>query len=121
MSWVRRFSRKEILDFAELSGDRGSHHVKEERVMAHGLLVATLPTKLGGDINFIARDMHFEFLQAVYEGDRIECIAEITSWQELRSRIDCAFSFVCKNELGQRVMQGTSFGYIWKKTGSFAN
>jgi hypothetical protein len=31
------------------------------RLMAHGLLTATLPTKIAGDMNFIARQMTFEF------------------------------------------------------------
>jgi hypothetical protein len=40
--------------FADVSRDRGIHHVKSDedgRLLVHGLLTATIPTKLGGDID----------------------------------------------------------------------
>ncbi len=43
-------------------------------LMAHGLLTATLPTKLGGDLNYIARTMEFEFLRPVYAGEELRCV-----------------------------------------------
>ena len=47
----------------------------------HGLLTATLPTKIGGDINFIAREMIFKFHRPVFSGDTVRCevtILELT-------------------------------------------
>ena len=48
LSWSRTFTEKEIRLFARLSGDVGEHHLVPDakgRLMAHGLLTATLPTK----------------------------------------------------------------------------
>lgn len=61
ISWQRTFTDEDIRLFAKLSGDEGEHHLVADehgRLMAHGLLTATLPTKIGGDLNFIARE-HF--------------------------------------------------------------
>ena len=68
----RTFSLRDVELFAELSGDKGAHHMKpdsEGRVMLHGLLTATVPTKLGGDINYIAREILIRvFATGVYWG-----------------------------------------------------
>ncbi|MCI0477057.1 MAG: hypothetical protein L0Y55_12480, partial [Anaerolineales bacterium] len=74
--YQRTFSVEEIELFARVSGDTGAHHVAPDalgRVMVHGLLTATLPTKIGGDLNYLARDMHFVFERPVYAGDTITC------------------------------------------------
>jgi 3-hydroxybutyryl-CoA dehydratase len=50
-SYERTFTIKDVELFAKLSGDKGEHHMKPDgqgRVMLHGLLTATVPTKLGG-------------------------------------------------------------------------
>ena len=79
--WSRTFSEDDIRMFARLSGDQGIHHLVPDdkgRLMAHGLLTATLPTKIGGDINFIAREMTFQFHRPVFAGDTIECEVTLT-------------------------------------------
>ena len=71
-SFERTFTTKDVELFAELSGDKGSHHTSpdsEGRLMVHGLLTATVPTKLGGDINYIAREITYEFLRSAFTGD----------------------------------------------------
>jgi hypothetical protein len=58
ISWQRSFSEDDIRLFNKVSGDQGVHHVTPDekgRLMVHGLLTATIPTKIGGDMNFIAR------------------------------------------------------------------
>ena len=65
LTWSRTFTEKERLDFADLSGDKGAHHIQrdeEGRLLVHGLLTASIGTKIGGDFNFIAREMTNEFL-----------------------------------------------------------
>jgi len=50
-TWIRTFTDEDVRQFAEVSGDRGAHHVQpgpDGRVMVQGLLTATLPTKIGG-------------------------------------------------------------------------
>src|SRR6476660_8428166 len=78
--WQRTFSEEDIRAFAELSGDEGEHHLvpdEQGRLMAHGLLTATLPTKVGGDMNFIARELTFQFHRPVFAGDTIVCEVEL--------------------------------------------
>ena len=50
--------------------------------MVQGLLTATLPTKVGGDWNYIAREMNFEFLRPVFTGDTIRCEVTITQLEQ---------------------------------------
>src|SRR5205814_469728 len=60
LAWERTFSEEDVRLFGRLSGDEGVHHVaadEQGRLMVQGLLTATLPTKIGGDLNVIAREM----------------------------------------------------------------
>ncbi|OGS42595.1 MAG: hypothetical protein A2506_08615 [Elusimicrobia bacterium RIFOXYD12_FULL_66_9] len=69
--WTRTIHEADILRFAELSGDKGRHHMErgaDGRLVAHGLLTATLPTKLGSDWSYIARTMGFDFIKPVFSG-----------------------------------------------------
>lgn len=52
------------------------HHItpdEQGRLVVQGLLTSTLPTKVGGDHNLLARKMNFEFLRPVYTEDTIIC------------------------------------------------
>jgi acyl dehydratase len=113
--WSRTFTQEDIREFARLSGDAGEHHLnpdKDGRLMAHGLLTATLPTKIGGDINFIAREMKFEFQRPVFAGDTIECEVTITQYEpgEQYARVSSEWS--CVNQHGKEVMTGHGKGII---------
>lgn len=119
LRWERVFTAEEVLRFAELSGDRGVHHVapgEAGRLMLHGLLIATMPTKLGGDLNFIARKMDFDFLSPAYTGDRLVCCGKIEAVQERRARWKVGFSFEVTNQNGKAVMRGKSSGTILRKS-----
>lgn len=75
ISWQRTFTEADIRAFTAVSGDAGEHHLQPDaqgRLMAHGLLTATIPTKIGGDMNFIARVMTFQFHRC-FSGDTITC------------------------------------------------
>src|SRR5947209_2952395 len=102
-SYTRRITDDDINAFTELSGDRGRHHVQRDeagRLMAHGLLTATLPTILGGAVNYMAREMRFEFLGAVYGGDTLTCDGVVESVVAQRSRYKVAFTFEVRNQRG---------------------
>src|ERR687895_1419736 len=80
VSWERTFTPEDVRRFAEYSGDEGEHHSQPDeqgRLMAHGLLTATLPTKIGGDMNLIARELSFQFHRPVFAGDTIECVVTL--------------------------------------------
>lgn len=72
----RLFTKKDVEIFTQVSRDEGDHHIEpdeEGRLIVQGLLTATLPTKVGGDYNVLARTMNFEFLRPVYTG-RYHCL-----------------------------------------------
>ena len=101
--------------FAELSGDRGVHHVEADiygRIMVQGLLTATIPTKLGGDMNYIARHIVFDFVRPVFVGDTITCEGTVERVEPAEGRLHVSLSFVCRNQGGNEVMRGTTEGII---------
>jgi 3-hydroxybutyryl-CoA dehydratase len=114
-AWERTFTEEDVRLFGELSGDQGIHHVESDeqgRLMVQGLLTATLPTKLGGDMNFIAREMTFEFLRPVFAGDTIRCEATITQYEQTNEHINMAVSFECRNQKDKVVLTGYTHGII---------
>jgi 3-hydroxybutyryl-CoA dehydratase len=82
--------------------------------MAQGLLTATLPTKLGGDINYIAQTLEFEFIRPVFAGDTITCETETQNLTEEEERTLMSSEFVCHNQNGDEVLKGRSDGMIPK-------
>jgi 3-hydroxybutyryl-CoA dehydratase len=119
-SWERTFTVDEVLQFGKLSGDQGLHHAEPDeqgRLLVHGLLTATLPTKLGGDMNFIARQMVFDFLRPVFTGDTIRCVITITQYEHVNGHINMAASWECRNQHGKLVLTGHAHGII-RETGA---
>ncbi len=113
--WERTFTEEDVRLFARFSGDEGEHHLEPDqqgRLMVHGLLTATLPTKIGGDLNFIAREMTFRFHRPVFAGDTIRCAVTLiqfvpgAEFHQLRSQV------VCLNQHGKEVMTGEASGVI---------
>lgn len=116
--WRRSFTEEDIRRFAELSGDQGRHHLErdaEGRLLAHGLLTATLPTKLGGDLNYVARTMHFEFAKPVYAGDELLCRGIVDSALRKPGRLKTRMSFEVTNQRGEVVLKGTTSGVIYER------
>ena len=115
ITWKRTFTEEDIRLFGRLSGDEGIHHVQTDdqgRLMAQGLFTATLPTKIGGDLNFVARDMTFNFLRPVYANDTIECRVTITDLHEKRGTMYASSCWICVNQRGKEVMKGNALGII---------
>jgi acyl dehydratase len=115
VSWKRTFTEEEIRAFARFSGDEGAHHLVPDehgRLMAHGLLTATLPTKIGGDMNFIARQMTFEFHRPVFAGDTITCEVTLTELVPDDRYTRVTAQFVCRNQNGKEVMTGQTHGVV---------
>ncbi|MEO8433630.1 MAG: MaoC family dehydratase [Pyrinomonadaceae bacterium] len=115
LSWSRTFTEEEIRLFAKLSGDEGEHHLlpdEQGRLMAHGLLTATLPTKIGGDLNFIAQEMLFKFHRPVFAGDTIECEITVVDLEPTEKFMRLATTVVCRNQHGKEVMTGEASGVI---------
>jgi acyl dehydratase len=87
------------------------------RLMVQGLLTATLPTKIGGDVSFVAREMSFEFLRPVFTGDAI--LAELTVRETHREgeRSWATFDVVCRNQDGKEVLRGGVRGFVLDREG----
>ena len=115
LSWARTFTEDDIAVFAKLSGDQGEHHLipnEQGRLMAHGLLTATLPTKIGGDLNLIAREMTFRFHRPVFAGDTIECIVTLISAEQGDGFLSIVTAWKCTNQHGKEVITGGGSGII---------
>ena len=118
LSWRRTFTEEDITLFAKLSGDEGEHHLvpdEQGRLMAHGLLTATLPTKIGGDLNLIAREMVFRFHRPVFAGDTIDCVVTMTKADPADGYVNVSSDWTCTNQHGKEVMTGGGSGIIRNK------
>ncbi|MDW0117522.1 enoyl-CoA hydratase [Sporosarcina thermotolerans] len=117
ITFERTFTVRDVELFTEVSCDEGEHHItpdEQGRLVIQGLLTATLPTKIGGDANVLARTMNFEFLRPVFTGDTIKCEVEIEEyeWQENKNRTSISTFFICTNQEGIEVLKGSFSGVI---------
>jgi 3-hydroxybutyryl-CoA dehydratase len=113
--WERTFTEEDVQLFAQISGDRGIHHMEPDeqgRLVVQGLLTATLPTKLGGDMNYIARQLVFGFVRPVFTGDTIRCEVTITQLEKVEGHTNMASKWVCYNQKGKEVLTGHTHGII---------
>ncbi|CAJ1003112.1 4HBT domain-containing protein [Brevibacillus aydinogluensis] len=105
LTWERTFTEQDVREFCRISGDNGAHHVTPDehgRLVVHGLLTATLPTKIGGDLHVLARNMTFTFLRPVFTGDTIRCEVTITRYERQESRAEIAATAECYNQEGKK-------------------
>jgi len=113
--WSRTFTVEDVERFGQVSGDHGIHHVEPDaqgRLMVQGLLTATLPTKLGGDLNYLAREMLFEFLRPVFSGDTIDCVVTVSRVEKQPGRTYLEFEIVCTNQAGKVVLRASTKGVV---------
>lgn len=116
-TYTRTFTKEEVEQFAELSKDEGYHHLVADddgHVVLHGLLTATMPTKLGGELDYLARTMEFEFPRPAHTGVEITCESTLVSVDERDDRFEIESEFVCETEHGDVVLRGRSEGIVKK-------
>lgn len=114
-TWERTFTKEDILEFGRISGDQGRHHVEPDergRLMVQGLLTASIGTKIGGDLNYIAREMVSEFIRPVFTGDTITCEITLTNLEQLEGFKKVELKSVYRNQQGKEVIRGSSRGII---------
>lgn len=116
ISFERMFTKENVEMFTKVSGDEGKHHIKPDeqgRLVIQGLLTATLPTKIGGDNNVLARTMNFEFLRPVFTGDRIICKVKVEKYERQRNnKTAIVATFSCENQNEKEVLKGDFAGVI---------
>ncbi|WP_137290609.1 hotdog family protein [Natronorubrum halophilum] len=116
-TFERTFTVAEVREFGELSGDQQAIHTEpneEGELIVQGLLTATLPTKIGGDLSYLARRMDLEFRRPVYTGDRITCEWRTDVVDERDDRYEIEGSVVCTNGDERIVLDGKIDGIVWK-------
>ncbi|TWI56165.1 hotdog domain-containing protein [Halalkalibacter nanhaiisediminis] len=115
IKFERIFTVEDVELFTKVSGDEGTHHItpdQQGRVVIQGLLTATLPTKVGGDHNVLARKMSYEFLRPVFTGDTILCEVKIERFEKQGDRTHITATFVCQNQHEKDVLSGYFSGVI---------
>lgn len=115
----RTFTNEDVEIFTAVSKDEGVHHREPndiDQLVVQGLLTATLPTKIGGDLNVLARTMFFEFFRPVFTNDTILCEVTVDQFDEQKNnRIAIETSFICTNQADKKVMSGSFTGVILQK------
>lgn len=113
----RTFTVEDVREFGRITGDQQSIHTdpdEEGRLVLQGLLTGSLMTSIGGDLNYIARTMDFEFRKPVRTGETISCECTIVSTTERDDRylleIDVEFS----NDSGDIVLEAETTGLVSK-------
>jgi len=98
-TFERTFTREDVRQFAAVSGDTQERHTEPDedgRLMVHGLLTATLPTKIGGDLEVLAHTMEFEFRKPVYTGETISCTWTMERVEKQGDRYEITADVVCE-------------------------
>jgi len=73
-TYERSFSHEDVHQWAEISGDQQDRHFEEDeegRLLLHGLLTASLQTRIGGDLQVLASRMDLHYRRPVYTGQQI--------------------------------------------------
>ena len=103
--------------FAALSADAGRHHVVRDsldRLVVHGLLVASLATELGGRLDFLARTIELEFVQPVFTGDTVTCSLRVEAIERDDRGARLRLVGVATNQDRALVMRVASTGRVRK-------
>ena len=116
ISFQRTFTKEDVFLFSNISGDKGIHHREPDelnRYVVQGLLTATLPTKIGGDYNVLARHMNFEFIRPVYTEDTITCEVKVDEAITTKNNhLHIETTFICTNQVDEKVLIGGFSGLI---------
>ncbi len=98
-----------------LQGDKGRHHMEYDengRLMVHGLLTASIGTKVGEELHYIARELVSEFIRPVFTGDTITCELTLTNIEQMEGYKKVSIESVYRNQHEKTVLVGTSYGVI---------
>ena len=113
----RQFTEEDVVAFAEATRDYNPVHFEQRFVrlkkfegrICHGLLVGSLLTEIGGQIGWLASEMHFRFNRPVYFGDTIECTLTIT---EIDSNNRAKAQVTYRNQEGAIVLEADLAGIL---------
>ena len=114
-AFERAFTEAEVRQFAALSGDDQPRHTDPDadgRLLVQGLLTATLPTAIGGDLEMLAHEMDLEFRRPVYTGEPITCEWTHETVEAREDRYAVTADVDCRNADGETVLSATIEGFV---------
>jgi acyl dehydratase len=113
LSTACSFTTEDVQTFARLSGDDASHHQEPDaqgRLVVHGLLTASLPTRLGSTMNIWAREMTCMWHRPVFTDEAITCEVTIESMRATEHGTQMSVSLRCFNAARDDVLTGECRG-----------
>jgi 3-hydroxybutyryl-CoA dehydratase len=113
----RTFTEGDVALFCGVTGDYNPYHIDDAfvreswfgRRIIPGLLTGSMLTHLGGLIGFLATEMTFQYLAAVYIGDTITCTMTITEKDPVTRTVFGDVRFT--NQDGQEVLRARFSGF----------
>ena len=115
LAWERSFTVEEVAAFCRVTGDLARHHTEPDpagRLMVPGLLTASLPTRIGGTLDFLVQEATFEFRRPVWTGERIRCEVTITDLTADGDRTRMHADLRCFRPGGREVLVGRCRGFV---------
>ena len=117
-TFVRVVTEADLHATMALTGDLGGYHTDEafaraagfRTVIVPGLFQAGMVTRLGGELNYLAREIRFGYVKPVYVGDRLTCTATVTALEPARNRMEMRAEVV--NQDGVCVLEAHCKGYL---------
>jgi acyl dehydratase len=117
-SFTRAVSEDDLHATMRLTGDHGGYHTDPDfaraagfrTVIVPGLFQAGLVTQIGGELNFLAREIAFQYLKPVYVGDVLTCTLTVTAVQPERNRMEVTSEVT--NQDGVVVLTSQAVGYL---------
>ncbi|HZU68878.1 MAG TPA: MaoC family dehydratase [Ktedonobacteraceae bacterium] len=113
----RTFTEGDVALFCGVTGDYNPYHIDEHfarsswygRRIIPGLLTSSMITHIGGMIGFLATEMSFEYIGAVYIGDTITCTVTFVEKNEARRLLVATASFL--NQDGVEILKARFSGF----------
>jgi len=113
----RTFTEGDVALFCGVTGDYNPYHIDDAFAQSSffgrrnipGLLTASMITHIGGMIGFLATEMHFEYLEAVYPGDTITCTVTFDEKDEQQRLFRASATLV--NQDGLEVLRARFSGF----------
>jgi 3-hydroxybutyryl-CoA dehydratase len=117
-SFTREVTAADLEATMALTRDHGGYHTDPDfaraagfrTVIVPGLFQAGMATQIGGEMNFLAREITFRYIKPVYVGDVLRCTSTVTAVQPERNRIDISGEVV--NQDGVQVLTYDAYGYL---------
>jgi 3-hydroxybutyryl-CoA dehydratase len=63
-------------------------------------------------MNFIARELTFQFHRPVFTGDTVTCVVTVVEFEPSEQYTNVRTDFICRNQHGKEVMSGHALGVI---------